>query len=78
MYSCRRALRIAYCDAGQCGLRVWAERPAVQGTLDGAENALLSGGMAPNKSLQADKGKLTCPLLAQRPSQLTFAAELVR
>ena len=78
MYSCRRALRIAYCDAGQCGLRVWAERPALQGTVDGAENALLSGGMAPNTSLQSDKAKLSCPLLAQGPRQLSFAAELVR
>ena len=78
MYSCRRALRIAYCDAGQCGLRVWAERPALQGTVDGAENALLSGGMAPNKSLQADKDKLTCPLQSQGPRQLAFVAELVR
>jgi hypothetical protein len=35
-------------------------------------------GVESNKSLQADKGKLTCPLLAQRPRQLAFAAELVR
>jgi hypothetical protein len=32
----------------------------------------------PNKSLQADKGKLSRPLLAQGPRQLAFAAELVR
>jgi hypothetical protein len=31
--------------------------------------------MPPNKSLQADKGELTCPLQVQRPRQLAFAAE---
>ena len=34
--------------------------------------------VAPNKSLQTDKGKLSCPLLAQGPRQLAFEAELVR
>ena len=31
--------------------------------------------LPPNKPLQSNKGKLTCPLLAQGSRQLTFAAE---
>ena len=36
------------------------------------------GKSPPTKSLQADKGKLTCPLRLQRSRQLPFVAELVR
>jgi hypothetical protein len=32
-------------------------------------------GSSPNKPLQADKGKLSRPLLEQRPRQPAFAAE---
>jgi hypothetical protein len=38
----------------------------------------LMSGLAPNKALQTDKGKLSCLLRSQKPRQLAFAAELGR
>ena len=36
----------------------------------------LRSAVQPNKALQTDKVKLSCPLHSQKPRQLAFAAEL--